>query len=67
MNQWPVYSYIKRCVLETGKFPTAQEIKKSVPNATFSEIREGIIEARIQYEREWKRHAPETIVRRQRA
>ena len=67
MNLWPVYSFIKRRVLETGKFPSDQEIKKSVPSATFSEIREGITEARIQYEREWKRHVPETIVRRQRA
>lgn len=67
MNPWPVYSFIKRRVLETGKFPTMQEIKKGVPGATFSEIREGIIEARIQYEREWKGHAPETIAWRQRA
>ena len=65
MNPWPVYSFIKRRVLETGKFPTMQEIKKGVPGATFSEIREGIIEARIQYEREWKGYAPRTTARRQ--
>lgn len=67
MNLWPVYSFIKRCVLETGKFPTAQEIKKSVPNATFSEIREGITEARIQYEREWRHFVKNADTRRKRA
>ena len=54
MNQWPIYSHIKMAVQRTGKFPTNREIVTAFPGATLEDIREGTIEAKLQYEREWK-------------
>jgi len=59
MNPWPVYNFIKNHVLQTNRFPTVQEIRRAIPGASFMEIREGIIEAKIQYEREWKHYSSE--------
>lgn len=56
MNPWPVYSFIKKQFFATGRFPTNREISSAVPGATFEEIREGRIEAEIQYNREWRHY-----------
>jgi len=66
MNPWPIYSHIKRTVLRTGKFPTNREIVVAFPNATLEEMREGIIEAELAYERDWKNFVANEVAAYQR-
>lgn len=54
--RWQIYSHIKKAVQRTGKFPTSREVVATFPNATLEDIREGTIEAELQYEKEWKNY-----------
>lgn len=66
MNRWHVYEFIKRHAIETAKFPSAWEIVEQFPDIPFGEIREGIEEAAIQFNREWRRNLPAKVLRRRR-
>jgi hypothetical protein len=49
MNQWPIYSFIKVVVLETGKLPTYYDISAQFPYASIWAKDEGILEFLLAY------------------
>lgn len=59
MNPWPAYEVIKRHWRETGNRLTEKEVQWRLPGATRKEIREGMIEFDMAYERSFKYEAAE--------
>lgn len=58
MNQWRIYSYMKTSWLEKGHVPMQKEIVSHFPEATFHEVKEGMVEFQIAYDRAWSRVEP---------